>query len=112
VKLAALGAKWSPTVPLTDQIVVPFVGLPESSVQVNATPPHSCTSMPRCFLYQAINAAGSLALKKMPPMPVTLFIAPSHCRFCGKPSDDAQSQGHGAWNCRDSMRHLRSGCDV
>src|SRR5262245_48703464 len=55
-------------------MVVPFVGLPESSVHVKAAPPHSCTSMPRCLRYQLRRAAGSLALKKMPPMPVTRFM--------------------------------------
>src|SRR5262245_29712165 len=30
--------------------------------------------MPRCRLYQAPSAAASLALKKMPPMPVTRFM--------------------------------------
>src|SRR6476469_4457431 len=42
--------------------------------QSNAAPPHGCTSMPRCVLYQPPSAFGSLALKKMPPMPVTLFM--------------------------------------
>src|SRR4029077_7718310 len=71
-----LGANWSPAALNTDHAVVPPVGLPLSSVQSNAAPPQSCTSMPRCFLYQAPSAAGSLALKKIPPIPVTLFIRP------------------------------------
>src|SRR5437868_14929169 len=33
--------------------------------------------MPRCFLYQAPSALGSLAVKKMPPMPVTRRIQAS-----------------------------------
>src|SRR5262245_361591 len=69
---ALLGAKLPPLP--TDQIVVPAIGLPASSVQLKGAPPQSCTSMPRCFLYQAPSAAGSLALKKMPPMPVTRFM--------------------------------------
>src|SRR5262245_36747617 len=78
MKLAVLGAKWSPPAPLTDQTVVPPVGLPSASAQVNAAPPQSCTSMPRCLLYQARSASGSFALKKIPPMPVTLFM-PRSC---------------------------------
>src|SRR5215472_14059406 len=33
--------------------------------------------MPRCCLYQACIACGSLALKKMPPIPVTRFMSTS-----------------------------------
>ena len=57
-----------------DQIVVPPVGWPASSVHVNAAPPQGSTSTPRCVRYQSRKAAGSLALKKMPPMPVTRFM--------------------------------------
>src|SRR5438128_9789465 len=39
-----------------------------------ATAPHAWTSAPRCFLYQAPRALGSLDLKKMPPIPVTRFM--------------------------------------
>src|SRR5262245_59835991 len=42
--------------------------------QSNAAPPQAWTSIPRLVLYQAPSALGSLDLKKMPPMPVTLFI--------------------------------------
>src|SRR5437764_4473909 len=59
-----------------DQTVVPATGLPSPLVQVKAVPPHSWTSIPRCRLYQACSAGASLALKKMPPMPVTRFIEP------------------------------------
>src|SRR5688500_14389322 len=59
-----------------DQMVVPAIGLPSPSVQVNAAPPHGWTSMPRCGLYQAWSAGASLALKKIPPMPVTRFMVP------------------------------------
>src|SRR5450432_4498755 len=59
-----------------DQMVVPATGLPSPSVHVKAAPPHSWTSIPRCRLYQACSAFGSLALKKMPPMPVTRFMEP------------------------------------
>src|SRR5207344_3394978 len=69
-----LGANWSPAALNTDHAVVPPVGLPLSSVQSNAAPPHFWTSMPRCSLYQAPSATGSFALKKIPPIPVTLFI--------------------------------------
>src|SRR5438046_3262952 len=74
MKVAVLGANWSPCAELIDQTVVPAAVLPSPSVQVKAVPPHSWTSIPRCRLYQACSAGASLALKKMPPMPVTRFI--------------------------------------
>src|ERR1017187_8194387 len=76
MKVASLGAKWSPCDEPIDQIVVPATGLPSPLVHVNAAPPHTWTSMPRCRLYQACSAGASLALKKMPPMPVTRFMEP------------------------------------
>src|ERR1700733_8306983 len=76
MKDALLGAKWSLSAEPTDHTVVPGTALPSSSVHVNAVPPHSWTSIPRCRLYQACSAGASLALKKMPPMPVTRFIEP------------------------------------
>src|SRR5437773_7329367 len=76
MKVAVLGANWSPCAELIDQTVVPAAVLPSPSVQVKAVPPHSWTSIPRCRLYQACSAGASLALKKMPPMPVTRFIEP------------------------------------
>src|SRR5438046_843768 len=76
MKVAVLGAKWSSCAEPMDQMVVPATGLPSPSVQVKAAPPHSWTSIPRCRLYQACSAGASLALKKMPPMPVTRFIEP------------------------------------
>src|SRR5207249_3706826 len=76
MKVAVLGANWSPCAEPIDQTVVPAIGLPSPSVQVKAVPPHSWTSIPRCRLYQACSAGASLALKKMPPMPVTRFIEP------------------------------------
>src|SRR5437773_2971105 len=74
MKVAVLGANWSPCAELIDQTVVPAAVLPSPSVQVKAVPPHSWTSIPRCRLYQACSAGASCALKKMPPMPVTRFI--------------------------------------
>ena len=62
---------------IADQTVVPGIGAPASSTQRNDTPPHSCTSMPRCVLYQAQSALGSFALIKIPPIPVTRFILAS-----------------------------------
>ena len=41
MKVDLLGAKWLPSAELTDQIVVPLVGLPAESVQVKAVPPQS-----------------------------------------------------------------------
>src|ERR1041384_409910 len=72
MKVALLGAKCLPSAGPIDQAVVPLVGLPAASVQSKAAPPQLCTSIPRCCLYHALSALGSLALKKMPPMPVTL----------------------------------------
>src|ERR1700730_819684 len=77
MKEAVLGAKESPSAGPMDQIVVPPTGLPSASIQPKAAPPQSCTSMPRCRLYQACIAFGSLALKKMPPIPVTRFMCTS-----------------------------------
>src|ERR1700675_1246398 len=93
MKVEVLGAKWSLCAEPMDQAVVPAIGLPSPSVQVNAAPPHAWTSIPRCSLYQACSAGASLALKKMPPMPVTRFIKPprsgggeGECVFCGRAS--------------------------
>src|SRR5437867_10234588 len=90
MKVAVLGANWSPCAEPMDQTVVPATGLPSPSVQVKAVPPHAWTSIPRCRLYQACSAGASLAWKKMPPMPVTRFIEPrrsgggeGECVFCG-----------------------------
>src|SRR5436190_18919157 len=90
MKVAVLGANCSPFAEPIDQPVVPATGLPSLSVQVKAVPPHPWTSIPRCRLYQACSAGASLALKKMPPMPVTRFIEPprsgggeGECIVCG-----------------------------
>src|SRR6266850_1057383 len=77
MKVALLGARCSPSAAPMDHTVVPFVGLPDASAHVNAVPPHSWTSIPRCCLYQARSATGSFALKKIPPIPVTFFISAS-----------------------------------
>src|SRR6516225_8233577 len=74
MKVALLGAKCLPSAGSINHAVVPFVGLPDASTQSNAAPPHAWTSIPRCCLYQARSATGSFALKKIPPIPVTLFI--------------------------------------
>src|SRR6476660_4926737 len=76
MKVAVLGANWSLFAEAIDQAVVPATGLPSPSAQVKAAPPHAWTSIPRCRLYQACSAGASLALKKMPPMPVARFIEP------------------------------------
>src|SRR5882724_6068227 len=83
MKVALLGAYWSLSAEPMDQTVVPPVGLPAASAQVKDVPPQSWTSIPRCFLYQARNVAACLALKKMPPIPVTRFMeSPIHCGDC------------------------------
>src|ERR1043165_542210 len=76
MNVAVLGANWSLLAGAMSQAVVPATGLPSPSVLVNAAPPHSWTSIPRCRLYQACSAGASLALKKMPPIPVTRFMEP------------------------------------
>src|SRR5438034_7013050 len=76
MKGAVLGANCSLCAELICQAVVPATGLPSASAQLKAAPPHAWTSIPRCRLYQACSAGASLALKKMPPMPVTRFIEP------------------------------------
>src|SRR2546428_3900765 len=83
MKVDLLGANCSPSVAPMVHTVVPLVGLPASSVQVKVVPPHSWTSIPRCCLYHARSATGSFALKKIPPIPVTLFIQPPKCRQVG-----------------------------
>src|SRR5882762_1110038 len=77
MKVDLLGAKCLPSSAPMSHAVVPFVGLPAASVHSNAAPPHVWTSIPRCCLYQARSATGSFALKKIPPIPVTLFISAS-----------------------------------
>src|SRR4029078_13129830 len=76
MKLAVLGANWLLSAGAISQAVVPATGLPSPSVQGKAAPPHCWTSTPRCRLYQACRAGASLALKKMPPIPVTRFMGP------------------------------------
>src|SRR4026208_391605 len=76
MNVAVLGANWSPCAEPMDQMVVPATGLPSAPGQVKAVPPQSWTSIPRCCLYQACRDGASLALKKMPPMPVTRFMCP------------------------------------
>src|SRR5437899_13096941 len=121
MKVAVLGANWSPCAELMDQTVVPATGLPSPSVQVKAVPPHSWTSIPRCRLYQAHSAGASLALKKMPPMPVTRFKEPPRsgggereCVFCSltishtdlvleSPARCAVRHGRGVADCGGEM---------
>src|SRR4051794_14108430 len=76
MKDAVPGANWLLCAEPMDQMVVPAIGLPSPSVHGKAVPPQAWTSIPRCCLYQACNAGASLALKKMPPMPVTRFMDP------------------------------------
>src|SRR5512133_3781868 len=76
MKGAELGAKWLLSCGSISQAVVPATGLPSASVQSKAAPPQAWTSIPRCRLYQACRAGASLALKKMPPMPMTRFMGP------------------------------------
>src|SRR5712671_485701 len=84
MKAAVLGANWPLSAEAIFQAVVPATGLPSPSVQSKAAPPHAWTSIPRCRLYQACSAGASLALKKMPPMPVTRFIeSPRLGEFAG-----------------------------
>src|SRR2546425_12185013 len=91
MKGAELGANCLLSCGAMSQAVVPETGLPSASVQSKAAPPQAWTSIPRCRLYQACSDGASLALKKMPPMPVTRFIEPpssgrgeGECVFCGR----------------------------
>src|SRR5207237_2485986 len=102
MKVAVLGASWPLCAEAMDQMVVPATGLPSPSVQVKAAPPHSWTSIPRCRLYHAWSAGASLALKKMPPTPVTRFIEPPRTvdggeRRCSR--FQVVGCGHGAGSC-------------
>src|SRR5436190_23908665 len=82
MKGAELGAKRSLSCGSINQAVVPATGLPSAPVQSKAAPPQSWTSIPKCRLYQARSDGASLALKKMPPMPVTRFIVLSIFLLC------------------------------
>src|ERR1700729_195975 len=53
--------------------VSPFLLLSSSSRHSKLVP-YGVVSNPRCVLYHSLMAFGSLALKKMPPIPVTFFI--------------------------------------
>src|SRR5580700_6966362 len=72
---AELGAKCSGAAAKRLQAVVPSPSGLSGPFHSNAAPPHSCTSIPRCFLYHAPSAVGSVDLKKIPPIPVTRFMA-------------------------------------
>src|SRR5512147_1392874 len=74
MKGAELGANCLVSCGAMSQAVVPATGLPSASVQSKAAPPQAWTSIPKCRLYQACSDGASLALKKMPPMPVTRFM--------------------------------------
>src|SRR6185312_7255561 len=71
---AELGAKYFVSAANGLQAVVPMPSGLSGPRHRNAAPPHSCTSIPRCALYQAPRAFGSLDLKKTPPIPVTRFM--------------------------------------
>src|SRR5690349_822373 len=113
MKVAVLGANWSPSAEPMDQTVVPATGLPSPSVQVKAVPPHSWTSIPRCRLYQACSAGASLALKKMPPIPVTRFIEPPGLSAGHPPRFRAVALGGcgvagRVFECRQSLQKRRA----
>src|ERR1700741_4052475 len=85
-----------------DQTVVPLAGFPAASVQAKAVPPQSWTSIPRCCLYQAHSVFESLALKKTPPIPVTLRISTSE--FGKEPSLACPPSNGEAERSRDGPR--------
>src|SRR5258706_13632420 len=91
MKGAELGANCLLSCGAMSQAVVPATGLPSASAQGKAAPPQTWTSIPKCRLYQACSAGASLALKKMPPMPVTRFIEPP--RSCGGEGEDLPCWG-------------------
>src|SRR6478736_9745773 len=98
---AVLGANVSLSAEWIDQTVVPDDGLPSASVQLKAVPPQACTSMPRCRWYQACRAFGSLAEKKMPPMPVTRFMRSSQLEKYAEPERTPVLSGV---RCRSMLR--------
>src|SRR5438552_18324842 len=53
-----------------------------SSAHLRAQPPHSSSSIPRCFLYHSRRALSSVfALKNTPPIPVIFAIVVSYSPF-------------------------------
>src|SRR6202011_4832307 len=69
------GSKYLVSAGNNAQTVCPVVsGLSGSRHSKTTPPPSGCGTSPRCSRYHAFNASGSLALKKMPPIPVTRFI--------------------------------------
>src|SRR5690242_7154743 len=73
---AVLGAKCFVSAANKLQAVVPTPSGLSGPFQSNAAPPQAWTSIPRWVLYQAPRALGSFDLKKIPPIPVTRFMAP------------------------------------
>src|SRR5690349_18771324 len=102
-----LGAKCLPSAGPMVHAVVPLNALPSASAHSKAAPPQSCTSIPRCFLYHAHSAFGSLALMKMPPMPVTLRMRTSDggvsSRGLAQDCHQIRSEVHPMWE-REVLR--------
>src|SRR5471032_139804 len=68
---ARLGENWSESDEVTLHTVVPSEPTGWGSRQLNTAPPQGCTSTSRCTRYHSRSRAGSLDLKKIPPIPVT-----------------------------------------
>lgn len=67
-----------------DHAVVPATGLPSVSVQGNAAPP-SCTSTPRCVLYNACIAGALFALKNPTDAGYSLHVRSNGWTFTAVP---------------------------
>src|SRR5438105_557265 len=108
MNVAVLGANWSLCAEAIFQTVDPATGLPSPSVQLNAAPPHGWTSTPRCSLYQACSAFESLALKKMPPMPVTRFIERPFLMLVRPQPAERRAGDQGVDDAVERVRHRES----
>src|SRR6185312_3439816 len=74
MKGAPLGAKYLVSSGNTDQIVTVSCSGSSARRQGNIAPTCGLPLIPRCWAYHSYILFGSLALKKIPPSPMTLFV--------------------------------------
>src|ERR1700674_1748748 len=74
MKGALLGSKYLVSLGNTDQTVWAAFSEESLSRQSKTTAPYASVSRPRCFWYQARSFSGSFDLKKIPLIPITLFM--------------------------------------
>src|ERR1035437_2364301 len=74
MNLARLGSKYRVSLGKMAHTVAPGRPFVSPSRQVNVTAPVGSRTMPRWRSYHAYSFAGSSALKKTPPRPVTRFM--------------------------------------